>query len=267
MDPTDPIRSTSRASRIASTRAWHPVIDLASDLLGEPPGEGQIGRRLNARVVHLPPGEVGFPLGDEGEDWIGLLILDGMLVTSLRAGRAHTAWLLGAEDFIRPWDMSELVFTRHAGWRALEPTRVALLDREFGMRAGGVPIVARALAARASHTTTWLLAKALVASAPVVEERLLLLFALLGERWGTVSAEGVTVHVPLTHAVLAELCGARRPSVTTALHRLQHGGFLSRTADGGWLLRRDHAGSGGAPGPACVPEYDDALGLAWPARA
>ena len=36
------------------------------------------------------------------------------------------------------------------------------------------------------------------------------------------------MNVPLTHSVLARLVGARRPTVTTALQRLIHLGYLQR---------------------------------------
>jgi DNA-binding IclR family transcriptional regulator len=38
----------------------------------------------------------------------------------------------------------------------------------------------------------------------------------------------VKLDVPLTHAVLARLVGARRPTVTTALQRLLQLGYLQR---------------------------------------
>src|SRR5437763_5584769 len=117
--------------------------------------------------------------------------------------------------------MHELVLTELARWQALAPTRIALLDREFGLRAGGIPLVARELIRCATRTSTWLLAKSLVLSAPAVGDRLLLLFALLGERWGKVTPRGVVLKLPLTHAMLAALCGTRRPSVTLALHSLE----------------------------------------------
>jgi hypothetical protein len=41
---------------------------------------------------------------------------------------------------------------------------------------------------------------------------------------------------PLTHATLAELVAARRPSVTTAVTRLHERGVLTRES-GGWRLR------------------------------
>ena len=48
--------------------------------------------------------------------------------------------------------------------------------------------------------------------------------------------EGVAVRLPLTHRMLAELVGARRPTVTTALGQLEDRGALTRRPPDEWLL-------------------------------
>jgi CRP-like cAMP-binding protein len=137
---------------------------------------------------------------------------------------------------------------------------VALLDADFARRVAGLGSVADALTAKAVQTSHWLFAKSLVTGTSVIEERLLLLFALLGERWGKATAAGVLVAMPLTHQVLATLVGARRPSVSTAIRGLSAAGLLERTTEG-WLLCRA-APEGQPPRPRCWPQYAEALGLA-----
>lgn len=201
-----------------------------------------LGRRLTARVLELPRGPVGVAaLVDDPREWLGLLVLDGLIAVGLDAGRAHTTWLVGSEDLIRPWNMHELSLIRDPSWRALTPTRVALLDGDFSRRVAGIPVITRELLGRAAQTTHWLLAKSLIAASPVVEERLLLMFALLSERWGRVRPDGVWLDLPLTHEILAKMCGARRPSVTTALRGLRERGLVDCTRRGCWLLRGDIA--------------------------
>lgn len=243
------------------TDGWRPVVDLGPTLLGsraDPSGRGA-SRRLNARIVHVTPGVIDVSwIAEQPGGWIGLLILDGVLMVEIEAGRAHTGWLMGADDLIRPWDMTEIALTQACRWRALTPTRIALLDPEFSLRAEGVPAAGRALIARTARTTNWLLAKSLMLASPVVEERLLLAFALLGERWGTVNHEGVLLRLPLTHALLATLCGVRRPSVTIALGSLQEARILARRQRA-WLLRREPPDD--EHRPACWPQYARALGL------
>ena len=48
--------------------------------------------------------------------------------------------------------------------------------------------------------------------------------------------DGVVVPPPLSHQRLADLIGAHRPSVTTAMGELTRAGTLSRRDDGDWVL-------------------------------
>jgi CRP-like cAMP-binding protein len=156
--------------------------------------------------------------------------------------------------------MTDVSLLSAASWQSLSPLRLALLDAEFAHRVAGLGSVTDALTAKAVQTSHWLFAKSLVTGTSVIEERLLLLFALLGERWGRATAAGVLVAMPLTHQVLATLIGARRPSVSTALRGLSAAGLLQRTTKG-WLLCRT-VPDGKPPRPRCWPQYAEALGLA-----
>jgi CRP-like cAMP-binding protein len=72
-----------------------------------------------------------------------------------------------------------------------------------------------------------------------VDRRLQALFWHLAERWGRVSPDGVIVPLALTHQILGQLVGARRPSVSSALSELATRGELVRRPDRSWLLRGD----------------------------
>src|SRR5262249_51714123 len=61
-----------------------------------------------------------------------------------------------------------------------------------------------------------------------VDVRVLCYLWHLADRFGVVLPDGVRLNLPLTHAVLARLVGARRPTVTTALQRLMQLGYLRR---------------------------------------
>jgi CRP-like cAMP-binding protein len=69
-----------------------------------------------------------------------------------------------------------------------------------------------------------------------VDDRLLLTLWHLAERWGRVGPEGISVPLPLSHPRLADLVGAHRPSVTTAMGDLVRSGAVSRREDGIWVL-------------------------------
>lgn len=74
---------------------------------------------------------------------------------------------------------------------------------------------------------------------PRVEERILSLLSHLAGRWGQVTAQGVTLTLPVTHEVLGALIGARRPTVSLALLALDQQQLLSRREDRSWLLPAD----------------------------
>ena len=104
--------------------------------------------RLPVRILHVSPGRFDAgAIADQAGGWLGLLILDGLMVVEIEAGRGHAGWLVGENDLLRPWDMHEISLTSHAEWRVLRSARLALLDDEFARRAGG----SRSRSARCSH--------------------------------------------------------------------------------------------------------------------
>jgi len=120
-------------------------------------------KRLLARVAHIASGpfdpmEV---IGDPAE-WRGLLVIEGLALVQVSAGRAPIGWLVGADDLVRPWEMDQVTLLAGAAWQALSPLRLALLDGDFARRASGLDTVGEALVAKASHTSNWLFAKSLV---------------------------------------------------------------------------------------------------------
>jgi CRP/FNR family transcriptional regulator, cyclic AMP receptor protein len=214
-----------------------------------------------ARTIRLDAGPVDIQALAAGDDtWLGLLIMDGALLVQLTAGRARVGWLAGADDLIRPWELSDLSLTAGGEWRAIIPTNVAVLDGAFSRRAEPMPGLSASLLQRAGRTARWLMAKSVVLSAPLIGERLLLLFALLADRWGRVTPRGVRIDLPLTHELLAVLCGARRPSVTMALRALADQGLLARDAQGRWILLREVVAAA-SDKPSCWEEYAQAIGL------
>lgn len=242
---------------VGASDSASPVTDgRAKVLTGSLDGHGPLARsiRLDAGPLDLP----AIIAGDE--TWLGLLIMDGALLVQVSAGRARVGWLVGADDLIRPWELSDLSLTAGAEWRAIVPTTVALLDGAFSRRAEPMPGLTVSLLERAARTTRWLVAKSLVLSAPLIEERLLLLFVLLAERWGRVTPDGVRIDLPVTHELLAVLCGARRPSVTMALRALSDQGLVARDGAGRWILRR-RLDAAPTSRPSCWDEYASALGL------
>lgn len=166
-----------------------------------------------------------------------LLVLSGLLIRRVGIGERIGAELLGPSDLLRPLehDGEEATLPFEAAWRVLEPLRLAALDLRWAFRMSPFPEVAVELTARAMRRSRRLANTLAISHHPRLEERLLLLVWELADRYGTVRREGVHVPVQMTHDVMSQLAGARRPSVSAALSRLADAGMLERT-EHGWLL-------------------------------
>jgi hypothetical protein len=123
----------------------------------------------------------------------------------------------------------------------LQASRLAVLDAEFVGCMGAYPELAGALVGRAVGRSRSLAVNIAIVHQARVDTRLHMLMWFLAGRWGRVSPEGVLLPMRLTHAVLAELSAARRPTVTSALSQLAKQDLVVPT-DTGWLLK------GSAPG-------------------
>jgi CRP/FNR family transcriptional regulator, cyclic AMP receptor protein len=202
----------------------------------------EAAQRLYARVIDVPRGRWNPGAGTgESSHPIGLLVLEGVLVREATVGDHPSVELLGPGDLLRAWEDadSEQLLPRRIDWSALTPTRVAIIDHTFTVRAAQWPEVFAGLIDRAARRAERLVVLQAIAHLTRVDDRLLALLWCLAERWGRVVPGGVLVSLRLSHRTLAGMIGARRPSVTTALGQLMARGELERRADGEWLLRGD----------------------------
>ncbi len=196
--------------------------------------------RAVARAIEVePPGWDPAPIRERTTDgWVGLLVVDGILIRRVRVGRRAACELFGPGDVIRPWDADgeyEPVPIA-VDWLVLRPTRLAVLDTAFSLRVARWPSINGRIVSRVARRARYLALTHAVTHLPRAYARLLILFWLLAERWGRVTAEGVYVTLPVTHEMLAMLIGAQRPTVTIALQRLSRSGFLTRERRDRWLL-------------------------------
>ena len=194
---------------------------------------------LVARVTTLPAG----PWADRracgvATEHVGLLVVDGVLARETVLADIVSTHLLGPGDVARPWTspaQDELV-PAASRWTAVTDTRVALLDRRLAMALGRYPEVNAMLIDRLAEQMGRMAVAQAIGRLTGVDRRLLALFWHLAERWGRVTPDGIVVPLVLPHNVLADLVGARRPTVSTALRRLMTSGRVVRRADRTWLL-------------------------------
>jgi CRP/FNR family transcriptional regulator, cyclic AMP receptor protein len=211
--------------------------DLA-DLLDE--GERERARReALTRERRLSVGEWKVAEAVEGDvHHRGFLVIDGLMSREVEVLGRRAVELLAAGDVVRPWRWDPDGSHVHAevGWLVLEPTRLAVLDHGLVVRMNPWPQLGLELFARGTRRAHSLAVALAIAHHQRVEERLLLTLWHLADRWGRVSPDGIVVPLPLPHQRLADLVGAHRPSVTTAMGELVRAGRLSRREDGVWLL-------------------------------
>jgi CRP-like cAMP-binding protein len=165
---------------------------------------------------------------------LGLLVVEGLLAREVLAENIVSTELLGAGDVIRAGRAPTGSLIRMCvQWSVLAEARIALLATH---RLVAFPELLPALAERMLERSERLAVEQAISKLTGLDRRLVALFWHLAERWGRVTSDGVAIPIALSHRILAQLVGARRPSVSTALAELAREGVLARAADGSWLL-------------------------------
>ncbi|MGI8571997.1 MAG: Crp/Fnr family transcriptional regulator [Solirubrobacteraceae bacterium] len=211
--------------------------DLA-ELLDESERE-RARREALTRVRRLSPGKWDAAKAIEPDKHHrGFLIIEGLLSREVHVLGRQCVELLGPGDVLRPWSWDPDGSHVHAevGWMVLEPTELAVLDQGLVTRMTPWPQLGVELFARGTRRAHSLAVALAIAHHQRVDDRLLLTLWHLAERWGRVRPDGIAVPLPLSHQRLADLVGAHRPSVTTAMGELARSGAVSRRDDGVWLL-------------------------------
>lgn len=221
------------------------VLEEDSDLARKvpPPQFDRARRDAVARLLALEPG--GWSPADQAgtrPGALGLLVLHGVLVQSAAMAGRQGVELCGAGDLIRPLDRKrdlDAIVAPDVRWSALTPVRLAVLDARFTARMCSYPEVIGELCARLERRALTHALRFAIIQQPRLSERLRLLLWHLADRFGRVHAQGVALPLPLSHDLLAQLVGARRPSVSRALKQLEREQAVARRPDGSWWLRHD----------------------------
>lgn len=217
-------------------------------------------REARAAVLRLSPGGWDATQAETPErHHRGFLITDGLLSRDVHVIGRQCVELLGHGDVLRPWSWDGEGSHVHAeiGWTVLEPTCMAVLDQRLVTRIAPFPQLGVELFNRATRRAHALAVSLAISYRQRVDDRLLLTLWHLAERWGRVHPDGIVVPLPLSHQRLADLVGAHRPAVTTALGKLMQAGSLTRRENGNWVLHgepprelRYHRLAGIVPGAA-----------------
>jgi CRP/FNR family cyclic AMP-dependent transcriptional regulator len=215
------------------------LLDLDDDLAEEVEVRMRLSahQHATARLLDAESGECDlsswFARVDRGP---GLFIVDGLLAVDTRVVDRTTTELLGSGDLLQPPGRhDDDLVERETVWRALAPSRLALLDTDFAERVRSWPQILNALFRRAERRSDDLDMIRAISCQPRLDVRLVLLLWHLAARWGRVEPTGLRLTLPLTHRLLGQLVAAERPSISHALRRLSQAGIVTGAA-GDWHL-------------------------------
>lgn len=184
----------------------------------------------------------------------GLLLLEGLVNRTVVLDGVPGAQLLGRGDLIPPHDdPADALVPTSVTWTVLEPLTLALLDERFLFTVRRWPELVAVLFERVATQTTRRSVHRTLCQLPRVEDRLHAMLWYLAERWGRMTPQGVLLPIRLTHDLLGQLVGAKRPTVSLAIKQLEAQGALHRRDDGAWLLEQ-------AWSPASGDAHDEELG-------
>jgi CRP/FNR family cyclic AMP-dependent transcriptional regulator len=217
------------------------IVDADPELgdLLEPAELEQARREAVTAVRQLPPGEWRVTEAFEPDHHHrGFLVIDGLISREVEVLGRRCVELIGPGDVLRPWswDQHGMHIMAEVGWIVLEPTRLAVLDQRLVMRINPWPQLGLELFSRGTRRAHFLAVCLAIAHHQRVDERLRLTLWHLAERWGRVTPDGILIPLPLAHQRLADLVGAHRPAVTSAIGVLTRAGEISRRKDRNWLL-------------------------------
>ncbi len=194
---------------------------------------------LPAHVLTVEKGSWTPPALEPGS--LGLLVLSGLMTRRVYVGLASSSELVGQGDILRPAEdglISEV--TPHtAVWRVLSETEIAVIDRRATRLLGGSPDLSAAIAARLLRRARCLAYLMAAQHLRRADDALLATLWHVAAMWGKVTLDGVVLPFRFTHDALAEIIGARRPTVTIAVRSLESQGRLRREPRGRWLLLGD----------------------------
>jgi CRP/FNR family cyclic AMP-dependent transcriptional regulator len=194
------------------------------------------GIRTQLPEIGLEPGPWQLPA--DGGDELGYLIAAGTLLRRTILHGGTSVELLSVGDVLFPWREDCASFSC-AELEVVDRARLHLLDLRPGSPLSRSQRATAAIAGKAIDRSRALGLQSAIMSIVGVEERLRALLWTFAERWGSVVPGGVEVEVHVPQTVLAEMVGARRPTVSLALGNLTESGQLVTLEPGHWILRGD----------------------------
>ena len=165
-------------------------------------------------------------------DVCGFMVIEGMALMAVALGGRSCLRLVGPGDVVLLGDTAPGPIPVTRNWQIRSRAQFLVFDQRLGTIAHYWPALFAAVLARAAQHANLAFLQQAISQLPRVDERLLALLWTLAERYGTTSANGVHVQIDLSHETLAQMIGARRPTVSLGLSRLIDAQLLAIAKDG-----------------------------------
>jgi hypothetical protein len=203
--------------------------------------------RMDVRVRVLRRDVGSWSIGDSAssaDGYLRLLVVDGVVARDVILEDVISTELLGAGDVIRPGrgDDAERLLEDETTWNVLAPCRVAMIDERCAVALAAYPEISAVLLERVERRAYRLARAQAIVALNRVDRRVLTTLWHLAERWGRMTGDGVLLPLNISHRLLGQLVGARRPTVSTAAAELERQGLVHRRTDGAWLLLGEPTG-------------------------
>jgi CRP/FNR family transcriptional regulator, cyclic AMP receptor protein len=238
-----PQATAQPAPRALGVRLLAEVDDLARAV---PAAERESARRtVLAPLRVLNCGEPLTPGATSGlRDPFAAVILDGILLRRTSAGERTTIEVLTPGDIFDARCEDEQWRTpMHIDYVVHREARLALLDDRFRVAARRWPGLHDVVYAQLSRQAERVSRALAIQHLTRVDHRIIAFFSDLADRLGRVTPDGIVIDIALTHELLGQAVGGRRPTVSLALADLAASGALIRPGDGTWLIPHAHAGA------------------------
>lgn len=234
--PGDAHGGRTGAHGIALTSVWPEIDDLV-------PAEDR-GTAARVLVVPLISGEneeLAERIEAAAATAFDFLVAEGLVLKETVFAARSAMELLGPGDLLAPPLTASRQLESRAVSRYLAHGRasIAVLDHRFLQAARRWPGLSGLLHDRLGRQTHRASMHLAMLHQTRVEERIMSLFIDLAERFGRMTADGVTIELDVTHQLIGRLVGAQRPTVSLALSVLASTGALARLADGAWRIAPD----------------------------
>jgi CRP-like cAMP-binding protein len=240
------VRTDGAPATVASTLR---LFDVAPEMeRAVPPDDRQLARRvLVAHAVAARTGPLEPMVTHPVTGAPGLaIVLEGLVLRNTHLGARVVTEILGAGDVIdtRDDDVEPSLVPTRTDYVVHRTATLAFLGERFAAGARRWPGLYDALHAQLARQRRRASTHLAILQLPRVEDRVTRLFSQFADRWGRVTPEGLVVDLPLTHELIGQIIGGRRPTVSLALAELAGAGVLARRDDGSWLLARTAAAAG-----------------------